>query len=248
MKEFRWTGKKEGIVVRGSLESESLDDALAILKGREIEVEELVENDQPPAPATQSESEHDKEKPTSTTTNMVNCLQCGFTVQSGQVFCTQCGTKLPAITESGESDAPEYVGFWMRTWAFVLDTILVSSVVLPLGWMIYGDAYFAESTEVFAGPADMLLSIFPVIATIIFWYYKSATPGKMAISAMIVDAKTGDRPSTGQLIGRYFAYFLSALPLGLGFFWIGWDKQKRGWHDKLAGTAVVRRRRNHDRR
>ena len=49
MKEFRWTGKKEGIVVRGSLESESLDDALAILKGREIEVEELVENDQPPA-------------------------------------------------------------------------------------------------------------------------------------------------------------------------------------------------------
>jgi uncharacterized RDD family membrane protein YckC len=94
----------------------------------------------------------------------------------------------------------------------------------------------------------MLLSIFPVIATIVFWHYKSATPGKMVISARIVDVKTGDRPSTGQLIGRYFAYFLSSLPVGLGFFWIGWDKQKQGWHDKLAGTAVVRRRRNHDRR
>ena len=43
MKEFTWTGKKEGVVVRGSLESESLDDAIAILKGRGIEVEELVE-------------------------------------------------------------------------------------------------------------------------------------------------------------------------------------------------------------
>ena len=248
MKEFTWIGKKEGIVVRGSLESESFDDALAILKGREIEIEELVENDQPLPPAAQSASAHDKEKSASITTSMVNCPQCGFTVQSGQVFCTQCGTKLPAITESSESDSPEYVGFWMRTWASVLDTILVLSVVLTLGWMMYGDAYFAESTEAFSGPADMLLSIFPMLATIVFWRYRSATPGKMAISARIVDAKTGGRPSTGQLIGRYFAYILSSLPLGLGFFWIGWDKQKQGWHDKLAGTAVVRKGQNPDRR
>ena len=59
MKEFTWTGKKEGIVVRGSLESESLDDAIAILKGRGIEVEELVENDQRPTSAIQSDAEHD---------------------------------------------------------------------------------------------------------------------------------------------------------------------------------------------
>lgn len=248
MKEFKWTGKKEGIVVRGSLESESLDDVLAILKGREIEVEELVENYQRSAPVTESGSESDKEKSTRTTTNIVTCLQCGLTVQSGQVFCTQCGTKLPVITEGRESDSPEYVGFWMRAWATVLDAILILLVTTPLGWMIYGDAYFAESTETFSGPADIALSFLPLVATIGFWRYKSATPGKMAISARIVDARTGDRPSTGQLIGRYFAYLLSALPVGLGFFWIGWDKQKRGWHDKLAGTAVVRKRRNPDRR
>ncbi|MDP6552330.1 MAG: DUF4190 domain-containing protein [Arenicellales bacterium] len=45
MKEFTWTGRKEGIVVRGELESESLDDAISILKGRGIEVEELVETE-----------------------------------------------------------------------------------------------------------------------------------------------------------------------------------------------------------
>ena len=174
---------------------------------------------------------------------MVNCPQCGFAIQSGQVFCTQCGAKLPAITERGESDAPEYVGFWMRTWAFVLDTILILLVVMPLGWMIYGDEFFADSTEVYAGPADMLLTIFPVIAVILFWHYKSATPGKMAISARIVDARTGNKPSSGQFIRRYFAYFLSSLPLGLGFFWIAWDRRKQGWHDKLASTVVVRKRR-----
>jgi uncharacterized RDD family membrane protein YckC len=34
--------------------------------------------------------------------------------------------------------------------------------------------------------------------------------------------------------------FLSGLVLFLGFFWIGWDHEKQGWHDKIAGTVVVK--------
>jgi len=34
-------------------------------------------------------------------------------------------------------------------------------------------------------------------------------------------------------------YFIAFLPVGLGFFWIIWDKRKQGWHDKIAGTVVV---------
>jgi len=49
-------------------------------------------------------------------------------------------------------------------------------------------------------------------------------------------------PSLGQAIGRYLAYFVSALVLGLGFIWIAFDTRKQGWHDKLAGTVVVRAR------
>ncbi len=62
----------------------------------------------------------------------------------------------------------------------------------------------------------------------------------MLVSAKIVDAKTGQPASTGQLIGRYFAYIVSTLPLMLGFIWIAFDPRKQGWHDKLAGTIVVR--------
>ena len=68
---------------------------------------------------------------------------------------------------------------------------------------------------------------------------KQASIGKMAISVKIVDAKTGKAPTKKQLIGRYFAYILSCLPLGIGFLWIAFDSKKQGWHDKLAGTAVV---------
>jgi len=80
----------------------------------------------------------------------------------------------------------------------------------------------------------------PPIAVIIFWVYKSATPGKMATKLTIVDSKTGGTPTTGQFIGRYLGYYVSMFPLCLGIIWVGIDKRKQGWHDKLAGTVVIR--------
>ncbi len=62
----------------------------------------------------------------------------------------------------------------------------------------------------------------------------------MAIHAKVVDAKTGGVPSVRQCIVRYFAYILSAIPLCLGYIWVAFDPKKQAWHDKLAGTVVVR--------
>ncbi len=134
----------------------------------------------------------------------------------------------------------EYAGFWIRVWASIIDTILIAVITIPILLAIYGTQYF-ESEKLVEGPMDFLISwVLPAIAIILFWIYRAATPGKMAISAKIVDAQTGGQPSTGQLVGRYFSYFISALPLGLGIFWVAFDKKKQGWHDKLARTVVVR--------
>ncbi len=136
----------------------------------------------------------------------------------------------------------EYVGFWLRVWASIIDTVLVLIICLPVVTWIYGPAYFV-SEKIIEGPADFIITwVLPAIAVVLFWIYRQATPGKMAIGARIVDAKTGGKPSTGQLIGRYLAYYLSTIPLLLGFFWVGWDPRKQGWHDLLAGTVVVRPR------
>jgi uncharacterized RDD family membrane protein YckC len=136
----------------------------------------------------------------------------------------------------------KYAGFWIRTGAAIIDTILIMLVTLPLLVAIYGWAYFeAEKTGIVAGPADFLISwVAPAVAVIAFWIVKQATPGKMAVSTKIVDAESGNAASTGQLIGRYFAYFAATIPLGLGILWVAFDKKKQGWHDKLAGTVVVR--------
>ncbi|MBD3639358.1 MAG: RDD family protein [Marinobacter sp.] len=141
-----------------------------------------------------------------------------------------------------QPDELEYVGFWPRVGASLIDTILLGIIIWPILTVFYGESYWTNESLV-VGPMDFLLSyVFPAVAVIVFWSLKQATPGKMAVHGKIVDARTGQTASTGQLIGRYFAYYISLIPLGLGFLWVAFDGRKQGWHDKLAGTVVVRRK------
>jgi len=57
-----------------------------------------------------------------------------------------------------------------------------------------------------------------------------------------VHPRTGRLPATKQLIGRYLGYYVSTIPFCLGLIWVAFDPRKQGWHDKLAGTVVVRPR------
>jgi uncharacterized RDD family membrane protein YckC len=142
--------------------------------------------------------------------------------------------------ESSSSSSPEYVGFWRRFVAFVIDSLILLVVIVPLLLAVYGRDYVARAGTGFAGVWDFVIqAVLPAIAVILFWRYQGATPGKMAISAKIVDARSGGAPSTARLVVRYFAYIVSSLPLFLGFVWIAIDRRKQGWHDKIAGTVVV---------
>jgi len=102
-------------------------------------------------------------------------------------------------------------------------------ITYPLLISFYGWKYFLpEHHKFLTDPADFLLSwVLPAIAIIVFWRYRQATPQRIAISARIVDAATDKAPTTGQMVGHYFAYFLSTLPLRLGFLWIAFDRRKQ---------------------
>jgi uncharacterized RDD family membrane protein YckC len=136
----------------------------------------------------------------------------------------------------------EHAGFWRRFGATLIDAVLICIVTFPVLSMMYGMDYWLDE-RLIKGPVDFLFSwVFPAVVVLVFWGTKGATPGKMAIAAQVVDERTGGKPSTGQLVGRYFAYFVSTLPFCLGFIWVGFDPKKQGWHDKLSGTVVVRRK------
>ena len=133
----------------------------------------------------------------------------------------------------------KYVGFWKRTVAGLVDTFLILLVIFPILIWVYGIEYL-NNEHMEKGSFDFIINyVFPTIAVILLWKYYQATPGKMIFKATIVDAKTGGKPSLRQLIIRYLGYIISTIPLGLGIFWVAFDKKKQGFHDKLANTVVV---------
>ncbi|MBT2866291.1 RDD family protein [Chromobacterium violaceum] len=144
----------------------------------------------------------------------------------------------------------EYVGFWARVLASLADTILLLIVSAPLLWLLAGrEAASAGGLPDLAelsgagSLAECLVNyLLPAVAIILFWIYKSATPGKMMLGARVVDADTGAPLKPGQAALRYLGYFVATIPFGLGLLWVGIDARKQGWHDKLARTVVVRRK------
>ena len=163
---------------------------------------------------------------------------------------------MSATLKPGES----YAGFWIRFAAFVVDSIVVSLIISPIATLVLEKPDAADAiaglltstdfTDVLvqlavllrpASPAEGLLNIgLPAAGVVLFWIYKSATPGKMATRTRIADAETGGPPNKRQCVVRYLGYFVSIFGFGLGFLWVAFDKRKQGWHDKLAGTVVVR--------
>ncbi|MFT7219872.1 MAG: putative RDD family membrane protein YckC [Candidatus Azotimanducaceae bacterium] len=149
------------------------------------------------------------------------------------------------------SSAPiVYVGFWQRFLAFLIDSTVASLIMSPLVIRIVGEIDIYDYN---LNNPDELLQLLTRLSSqlsldilfmgtlfILFWVFKNATPGKMLFKCVIVDATTFGPPTVTQNIGRYFGYYLSLIPAGLGFIWVGFDPKKQGWHDKLSNTVVIK--------
>jgi len=119
----------------------------------------------------------------------------------------------------------------------VIDALLVTVTAVPLMVLVFG------MRRISLDPAEHawdLLSFLAIGAAVVgFWRYCGATPGKIALAVKIVDAQSGQPPGTARLVVRFLCYFVSAVPLYLGFLWILVDRRKQGWHDKIARTIVI---------
>jgi uncharacterized RDD family membrane protein YckC len=81
-------------------------------------------------------------------------------------------------------------------------------------------------------------SLFQLVYFVFFWTAIGQTVG-MSLMGLSVMRPDGTRPPVLRSLVRYFGYWLCFISLGLGFLWILFDRQRRGWHDKLSGTLVV---------
>lgn len=72
-----------------------------------------------------------------------------------------------------------------------------------------------------------------------FWVHGGQTLGMRAWRIRLV-ARDGGTVTWGRALRRFAAAWLSILPMGLGLWWSLFDAERRCWHDRLAGTRVIR--------
>lgn len=133
-----------------------------------------------------------------------------------------------------------YVGFWVRVWASLIDSILLTILIVPIGLYVFGTNVMEPSVTQ-SGAGHFFLSwVIPMLVVVVFWLRRQATPGKLLFHARIVDAATFGAPRPMQLVVRYLGYYVSMLFVFLGFVWVAFDARKQGLHDKMANTLVVR--------
>ena len=112
-------------------------------------------------------------------------------------------------------------GFWIRMGALFIDIILIAVIAGVLNtagevWLVALAAYGA-----------------------LMWKFKGTTIGGLVCGIKVV-RRDGAELNWDTAIVRALGCFLSMVVAGLGFLWIVFDEDRQAWHDKIAGTLVVR--------
>jgi uncharacterized RDD family membrane protein YckC len=140
-----------------------------------------------------------------------------------------------------------YAGFWIRFLARVIDGIILNVALLvvriPLGISTFGTMGTRNPAALMAAMGAVVIAtlVSVVVAAgyeIYFVSAKGATLGKMALGLKVVRAD-GAPISMGLAAGRYFAQWLSAMILLIGYIMAGFDDQKRALHDRICETRVI---------
>ena len=162
-----------------------------------------------------------------------------------------------AEEKSLEKESAENVGFWMRFLAYLIDSLVLGIILGPILAIAFPSRNDALLQAIERNPeqfpaSEFFSSVFgPSFWTQIglTWIYfvlmtalVGATIGKLALSIKVVDKNSGKNLSIGQAILREtIGKFLSSIVLNLGYIWVAFDGKKQGWHDKIAGSYVVKK-------
>jgi len=138
----------------------------------------------------------------------------------------------------------EVVGFTKRLAAALIDWIVVAffSYVAVMMLALVGAlvGMFTPGGPLAPERLMLLLAFLIGLGYFIYgWARGGATLGKSVLGLKVVRAD-GSNLGWGKAILRYIGYIISGLALSLGFLWINIDKLRQGWHDKFAGSYVVR--------
>ncbi len=171
------------------------------------------------------------------------CTGCGTANQATSAYCHKCGLQLPQEAAIGPAIRP--AGLWIRVTAFIIDQLFLI-VVGIIFFFVNGTQQAVSAVDLWAGFGvidiwwDVIvpLAIEAVYFTVAIGVW-GRTIGKAAMRVKVVRTD-GSRVSIGRAFGRYLAYLLNWLTFGIGFLVIALNPLKRGLHDLIVDTQVVK--------
>jgi uncharacterized RDD family membrane protein YckC len=136
-------------------------------------------------------------------------------------------TTMPAISTA------EKAGWGTRALAIIIDTLGIGIIASAISAMLGGDATGTQSQ----GLSTLLQAVY-------FTYFWSAagkgqTLGSRMLNIRVVKTDGSYLDYVGAFL-RYVGFFISCVVFLIGVIWAAFDAQKQGWHDKIAGTYVVK--------
>ncbi|HEY6980404.1 RDD family protein [Reyranella sp.] len=142
-----------------------------------------------------------------------------------------------------------YGGFWVRVVAYIIDAILLNIAFGIIGAIVGVSVIPVDPSKLDSAETMAHVGRLQVIALVITWLYfafmesspRGATVGKMALGLRVVDEQ-GNRISFARATGRFFAKFVSTIILMIGYLMVAFTDRKRGLHDMIAGTLVIKNR------
>ncbi len=155
---------------------------------------------------------------------------------------------LPEELQDPSFPSVVYAGFFRRAAAVVVDTtplyiLTILAMILASLTAIGGGTVAGEVTSevrLFASGAALAMAFAVSLAYhVVCWGYGGQTPGKMLMGVKVV-RWDGEEIGYGRAFMRWVAYILALIPFGLGLTWVLFDTRRRGLHDHLAGTCVIR--------
>jgi uncharacterized RDD family membrane protein YckC len=164
-------------------------------------------------------------------------------------------------TLDGPAPGIEFASPGARLVAYIIDAVILTFIIgglIVIGAIIGGlgtDFDIDPATgDVIPGSVDLssgawlafaFLTLVAVVIAILyfpwFWARGGQTPGMRAFGLAVVRDADGGRIGWGAALLRLVGMYVSSLVFYLGFIWIFIDKRKRGWHDLIAGTVVIKR-------
>ncbi|HEY3804121.1 MAG TPA: RDD family protein [Kofleriaceae bacterium] len=156
-----------------------------------------------------------------------------------------------------EATSVYVAGFWKRAAAGAIDLAVVIPAALIVTFLaskvagihmppsnvhlldvdLWIDLVLATDPALVMGL--VLFAAIGLLYLLVFQLVRGRTLGMQVMKLLIIDVY-GDPPSPSKCLVRCAGYVASVATLGLGFLWIGFDSEKRGLQDWLAGTYVVR--------